>query len=311
MEPILPSYYRLRLSDALRNRLELPADQIHADAGGETLFSDVLTLRNLTNLPVPLTDPGETKHSPLDKKSLGDLTESSINVRRLEHAADTSSAEHAQRYRENGAFDAASLRRRMEDRVRRSKRAGSECPFRDECGQCSMLFIRCGDRLQFSMRETGSERRFFHKCTYDWRNRGEYILIVDDDMTMQEFCKASFALFLDYDKTKIITTGSVDQAIDILARSKVEGKKCGLVISDIVMPGKNGYDLVNELYGRNFEVEIVLMREPHEVLPEPADYKGTTEVLPNLPYVSCTLLKSFHSETLIREVQKLRVGWGR
>jgi CheY-like chemotaxis protein len=201
------------------------------------------------------------------------------------------------------------FRRQMEDRVRRSKRAGSACQFRNDEGQCTMLYIRCGDRLQYAMRESGDERRFYHQCTYDWRKRGSYVLIVDDDRNMLDFCKSSFQLFMRYDADKILTASSFLNAIDILARSKVEGKKIGLVIADIVMPGRSGYDLVNELYDRNFELEIVLMRAENESLPEPPGYKGSAEILPNLPFVSGTLAKPFHSDALVIEVKKLKFGW--
>jgi CheY-like chemotaxis protein len=312
-EKVLSAYYRLRLEDALRNRLELTANQVRRDASTvkQVIFSDVLTLENIRNQRVPAADPGEMKHPALDRKSLGDTIENSINVRQLEQAAGTASTDYAYRYQTQGKISSTDFRRRMEDRVRRSKRAGLECPFKDDKGQCTMLFIRCGDRLQFSQRETGSERRFFHKCTYDWRNRGDHVLIVDDDRNMRDFCKSTFALFMHYDEAKITTAGSVDEAIDVLARSKVDGKRYSLIITDILMPDRTGYDLVNELYARNFEVEIVLMKEEHEMVGQPADYKGDAEVLPNRPFVSGILIKPFHSEKLILEVKKLRFGWER
>jgi DNA-binding NtrC family response regulator len=156
------------------------------------------------------------------------------------------------------------------------------------------------------MRESGNERTFLHRCLYDWRLRGDRVLIVDDEEKMRNFCSSAFALFLHIDESRISTAPSVDRAIDLLMRSKIEGRKFGLVITDILMPGKSGYDLVNELYDRNFDVEIVLMKEEHEVVRFPQEYRGTTEVLPNRPFVSGILIKPFHSETLVLEVKKLR-----
>jgi CheY-like chemotaxis protein len=308
MEPnsVLSDYYRLRFNDALRGRLELSASQIRSEAGKPILFTDVLTLQTIKNPPLTSYDPGEVKHSPLDKKSLGDTGENSIPVKQPEQATMVSPPEYAYRYRMMSTLNRSDTRKKMEDRVRRSKRAGLECPYKDENGQCTSLFIRCGDRLQFSMRENGQERAFFHKCTYDWRVRGNQVLIIDDDQTMLDFCASAFSLFMSFDKTRIRTASSVGQAIDILMRSKIEGGKFGLVITDILMPGRSGYDLVNELYDRNFDVEVVLMKEEREIAPFPAGYRGAAEVLPNRPFVSGILVKPFHSEKLVMEVEKLR-----
>lgn len=310
IQPILPSYYRLRLDDALRGRLDMSARQVQAaDSADDLLFADVLTLKNISRLPTTTQDPGEVKHQVLDRKSLGDIMPDVITVKQLDKPEKPATMEHAHQYKVHSHLDTKQFRKRLEDRVRRSKRAGSECQFKDADGQCTVLFIRCGDRLQYSMRESGNERRFYHKCTYDWRNRGAYVLIVDDDRNMCDFCKSSFQIFMHYDADKVLTASSCLHAIEILARSKIEGKKIGLVIADIMMPGRSGYDLVNELYDRNFELEIVLMRAENELLPEPADYKGSAEILPNLPFVSGTLIKPFHSETLVLEVKRLKFGW--
>jgi CheY-like chemotaxis protein len=303
---VLSDYYRLRLNDALQGRLELSARQIRNDAAKPVLFTDVLTLQHIKNQQVTPIDPGEQKHAVLDKKSLGDTTDNSIPVKQVQEPVIATAMEYAHRYRQMSKFDRADLRRKMEDRVRRSKRAGSECPFKDDQGQCTALFIRCGDRLQFSMRESGSERTFLHRCLYDWRLRGDRVLIVDDEEKMRNFCSSAFALFLHIDESRISTAPSVDRAIDLLMRSKIEGRKFGLVITDILMPGKSGYDLVNELYDRNFDVEIVLMKEEHEAVRFPQEYRGNAEVLPNRPFVSGILIKPFHSETLVLEVKKLR-----
>jgi CheY-like chemotaxis protein len=310
MEPngILSDYYRLRLSDALRGRLELSANQIRNQVAKPVVFADVLTLQTIRNQTVPPIDPGEMKHSTLDKKSLGDTVENSIPLKPLVQPDAATAMEYARRYQMESRIDHSDLRRKMEDRVRRSKRAGSECPFKNENGQCSALFIRCGDRLQFSMRETGSERRYLHRCSWDWRNRGGKVLIVDDDEKMRDFCASSFSLFMHIDESGIVTASSVDRAIDALMRSKIDGNKFGLVITDILMPGRTGYDLVNELYERNFEVEIVLMKEEHDSVRVPSEYRGALEVLPNRPFVSGILIKPFHSDALVMEVEKLRFG---
>ncbi|MBN1127857.1 MAG: response regulator [Chitinispirillaceae bacterium] len=305
---VLSDFYRLRLGDALRGRLELSASQIRADAVKPAVVADVLTLHTVKNPSFTPYDPGEAKHPPLDRKSIGDTGEEALPVKQVEQPPAASPLEYAHHYLVMSTLDRSGARRKREDLVRRSKRAGTACPFRDDNGQCTALAIRCGDRLQFSMRESGSEQRFLHKCTYDWRVRGGRVLIVDDEEKMRAFCASSFALFMRIDESRIASASSVDQAIDLLGRSKIDGNKFGLVIADIRMPGRDGYDLVNELYDRNFDVEIVLMKEAHEEVRIPAGYRGSVEVLPDRPFVSGILIKPFHSDALVMEVRKLRFG---
>jgi hypothetical protein len=50
----------------------------------------------------------------------------------------------------------------------------------------------------------------------------------------------------------------------------------------------------------------VLMKEEREMVRFPSEYRGNIEVLPNRPFVSGILIKPFHSEKLVLEVEKLR-----
>ena len=55
MEPnsVISDYYRLRLTDALRGRLELSANQVRNEAAKPVVFADVLTLQNVGRQTVP------------------------------------------------------------------------------------------------------------------------------------------------------------------------------------------------------------------------------------------------------------------
>jgi len=205
-------------------------------------------------------------------------------------------------------FDLSASRRRMEDRVRRIKRAGEPCPHCSKDGRCSRLYIRCGDRTQFTSRENGRLLTIPHHCNYDPGSPGDHVLIVDDDARMREFCKSAFSLFLKYDQARIITARSVREAIDVIRQGKFYNRHCGLVISDIVMPGATGYDLVDELYYRNFNTEVLLMKAQGDELPPPEGYAGNAEVFPGAPFVSAILDKPFHSDRLVAEVRRLRFG---
>jgi CheY-like chemotaxis protein len=249
---------------------------------------------------------GEAKHAPADRKPQPEINEDNIDVDQKDEPRPP--GEQVYRYLVHSHLDVSQSRRRMEDRVRRSKRVHAPCPFCTDEKLCSKPFIRCGDRLQYSIRESAVQRSRIHHCTYNPGKRGSYVLIVDDDPRMRDFCRSSFSLFLRYDADRVLTAGSAPEAIEILRRSKIAGDRIGLVISDIVMPGHSGYDLVNELYYRNFDVEVVVMSAEGEHPIEPPDYRGNTEVLPNLPFVGGHLTKPFHSHHLIETIRRLEFG---
>ncbi|MBD3314568.1 MAG: response regulator [Chitinivibrionales bacterium] len=246
---------------------------------------------------------GEIKHAAMDKKRPPELSDVNPSVPRKPEPQPPQ--EQIYRYQEHSRLDASLSRRRMEDRVRRSKRVRSPCPFVTSEKLCSKPFIRCGDRLQYSVRESAVQRSRMHHCTYDPARRGGKVLIVDDDPQMRDFCRSSFSLFLHYEAGKVLTAGSVGEAIEIMRRSKVAGDRIGLVITDLVMPDQSGYDLVDELYYRNFDVEVLVMSDENEHPIAPSDYKGNTEILPNLPFVGGRLTKPFHSQRLINTIRRL------
>lgn len=302
--PILPAYYRLRLRRALGARAGQTGSPRPADS---VIISQPRgwQVNPATILPAP-QGVGEQKHAPTDMPRSPDVVDNNINVPQGAAPDPGAPADYAHRYRVYSTLDMSESRRRMEDRVRRAKRRRLPCPFRSESGQCTKRFIRCGERSQFSMRETGRQQRLPHRCNYYPQIRGDHVLLVDDDPRMRQFCAQSLALFLDYDDEKILTAGAAFEAIDIIKKSKLSGRYCGLVISDIVMPRSSGYDLVNELYYRNFDTEVLLMKARDERADPPEGYMGNVEILPHRPFVGGTLSKPFHSNELISAISKLR-----
>jgi len=143
---------------------------------------------------------------------------------------------------------------------------------------------------------------------YDPENRGDTVLIVDSNENMQEFCRSSFALFFDYPVEKIITTGSAGQALDHLGESKVRENRIGLLISDIKLPGTNGYELVNELYYRNFYIDVILMSDRGRTVSPPPGYMGDEEIVPGISMVKGYITKPFHSETLTKMLHSIGFG---
>jgi CheY-like chemotaxis protein len=207
-------------------------------------------------------------------------------------------------------LDSSGILQTLEQRVRKIKRNRLPCPFLGADQTCTKPHIRCGERSQYSMRESLRQSSQSHTCNYAPQQRGEYVLMVDDNEQMLRFLSSSFALFLHYSPDKILTATSVSEALSVLSQAKMGSQSIGLVLIDVIMPGRTGYDLVNELYERNHDVEIVLMHSASEPLVPPADYHGDNEVSPGQKVVSAVLLKPFHSGELTQTIASLQFGRG-
>lgn len=79
---------------------------------------------------------------------------------------------------------------------------------------------------------------------------GRRILVIDDD----EDARASLADLLSSEGCSVITCPSGQEALRYLRRSDVD-----LVLSDVVMPDMDGYDLFMEIRNRHRDLPVVLM----------------------------------------------------
>lgn len=68
--------------------------------------------------------------------------------------------------------------------------------------------------------------------------RGLRVLVVDDDADAREFV----ATALSHQNAEVAVASNVDEALTVLAREVVD-----VLVSDIGMPGKDGYDLIREV----------------------------------------------------------------
>ena len=197
-------------------------------------------------------------------------------------------------------------RKKLENSIRKIKRLRRECPYRTDKDACAKVFIRCGERTQYSLRESTNQQMHPHKCTYSLTQLGGRALIVDEDVRIREFCKQTLALFLGRSDADSAATDSLSEAVELLNRSKISGKKFGLVIVDAALKGNGGYRLINELYKRNYEADIILTKNESTRAKPPTDYLGDAEIAPNERFVNCVLAKPFHSEELVDALKKLR-----
>jgi CheY-like chemotaxis protein len=191
------------------------------------------------------------------------------------------------------------LRKLMEDAARKSKRSGEPCPYCNPRNMCIRPYIRCGERMQFSTRESIDQRIQPHRCNYDLTCGGSNVLVVAESKTVRDFLTNSLVMFLYLDPGNIHAASSGPEAIVILNRCKLENKRCRLVISDISMQGLNGFELVNEIFARNWETNIVLLNDKNTTVPKPARYAGDIEIVPGEPLVKAIVQKPFHSNEIV------------
>ena len=85
------------------------------------------------------------------------------------------------------------------------------------------------------------------------------ILVVDDDQQVREMIK----LTLERDGYEVVEAGDGNEAIDVYCREEFD-----LVITDIVMPGKEGIETIMELRGINPKAKIIAISGGGRINPE-------------------------------------------
>jgi DNA-binding NtrC family response regulator len=99
-------------------------------------------------------------------------------------------------------------------------------------------------------------------------NNNKSILVVDDENDIVNLIKQS--LQINWLKVSAFT-----DPVMALEDFKVNGQTCSLILSDIRMPGMNGYEFVKKVKKINSKVKVILMtafeindKEFHNLLPD-------------------------------------------
>jgi CheY-like chemotaxis protein len=301
IKPFNEQLYRLRFQEYLREK-DTKAEQ----KGNNLLLADVYVSHSPGYFRALPQDIGELKHPAIDEDAKQQVDAKELVPEILE-TAEKKNSDHGYRFiLHDASYSPWETRRRMEDIVRKTKRSSSPCPHCTQENLCSKPFLRCGDRVQYSTRETQKQRWMAHRCSYDPAAAGSFIILVDNDALFRDFLKNACLLFLGYAEEKILQASNGKEVVALLSRCKVENKRCGLVVSCIGLPGMNGFELVNEIFYRNFDTNIILMNEKKEQVKKPEDYAGETELVPGKPLVRAVLNKPFHSEDFVKIVKTLR-----
>ncbi|MBD3419766.1 MAG: response regulator [Chitinivibrionales bacterium] len=302
VNPILPSYYRLKFRDLILSRRRSATTQREADV----LITDVYT-SGRAGKGAPAVAQGiasEHKNAVADEHRTNAFIQEQDTVQQPVPKTDDWQAETSYRYVAGSAHGPPpEVRRRMENVVRKRKKANLPCPYKNRQNCCTATFIRCGDRIQFSNRESVKQQGLPHGCNYQPGLADKQILIVDEDRNILEFCKNTIEIFFGIAGGRISFANSSEHAIDVLNEFKMQGIQCGLCIADIDLPGSSGYELVNELYERNHTMEIILLSEQDLVIPMPEKYTGGIEIVPGHRYVKTVIKKPFHSAQFVEEIK--------
>ncbi len=199
-------------------------------------------------------------------------------------------------------------RNALEDRVREKKRKRQRCSFSGINGECCRPDIRCGERAQYSGRESDRQQTMPHRCLYNPYFSSDNIIIVENDPLQREFLLNSFKLFLNYDMDKIATLPSAEEATETLTRYKLQNRMIGLVVLNISSLGTGVYNLLTDLFDRNINAEIVLLsnnyKEDQAILAE----FGTKMIAKDTPFISSTLTLPVHTEKFVSAVNTLHFG---
>jgi CheY-like chemotaxis protein len=308
IDPISINLYRYRFPDLLlerENRTALPLSQPKPE---DTLITHIFTSHSNARSIIPAPQGvGEAKHTYSKSVQNPYAQTAEKPLEQVNQKDDSWFIESAFKYTVGSNYYKPPLetREKMESEVRRCKKAGLPCPHADNNFHCSALFIRCGDRNQFASPETLEQRNMPHTCLYRPKKTGKYIVIIDENEAIRDFCKNSIEIFLNYSSEYIITGTSGFEAAEILNKLKTEAKQCGLLICDANLSGITGFDIVNQLFERNYNTDVMLFKKQSEMLNQPQEFKGLNEIIDNKTIVKKIISKPFHSSEFINALKTM------
>lgn len=91
------------------------------------------------------------------------------------------------------------------------------------------------------------------------------ILVVEDDADLQQlFCRT-----LSRDQYLPIAADNAGQALDILENEYID-----LIISDVMMPGMNGFDFIRQLREAHMDVPVLIITAKGDILDKQAGFQA-------------------------------------
>lgn len=196
----------------------------------------------------------------------------------------------------------------LENRVRIKKRKHEKCPFTGANGECFRPDIRCGERAQYSERESEKQHDKPHRCLYTPYFPSDNVIVVENDPLQREFILDTFKLFLSYDMEKIASINTPEAATEVLTRYKLQNRMIGLIILSSDSLGSGAVRFLNELYDRNINAEIILTGSVTENELETLKPFTKRELIPGVSFISKYLQTPIHTEKFLEAINTLHFG---
>lgn len=196
----------------------------------------------------------------------------------------------------------------LENRVRITKRKHDKCPFAGVHGECFRPDIRCGERAQYSGRESEKQQDKPHRCLYTPYFPSDNVIVVENDPLQREFILDSFKLFLNYDMEKIAAINTPEAAKELLTRYKLQNRLIGLIVLSSDSLGSGALGFLSELYDRNINAEIILTGSVTEKEQNNLKSFLNRELIPGLPFISKYLQTPIHTEKFVETISTLFFG---
>ena len=122
---------------------------------------------------------------------------------------------------------------------------------------------------------------------------GRKVLVADDQAEVRQTIKA----VLEKRGCEVVVCQSGTEAIERIETGKDPGRGFDLIISDVRMPDRNGYEVFRSAKDHDSEVPVILMTafgyDPHHSI-----VRSSQEGL------HCFLFKPFQAEQLLEEIYK-------
>lgn len=89
----------------------------------------------------------------------------------------------------------------------------------------------------------------------EWRMKNVRVLVVEDSKTMQTFLQN----LLKKEDYEVVVTGDGKAGLQVFQEALVQGDPFDIVMTDIVMPGMSGLDVLKQVKALNFDTIVVVL----------------------------------------------------
>lgn len=119
----------------------------------------------------------------------------------------------------------------------------------------------------------------------------EQILIIDDDNEFRNVLKE----MLERKNYKVMTASNGEEGLRAYHENPAP-----IIITDIIMPSKNGVEIIFELVAQYPDISIIAISGGGKI-----DAEEYSKIIESIPNVKCFIKKPFAREELLTAIQKI------